>query len=75
MVDFTSIRVHGNYIYAKAYDLMHKKRYKVLIHKKKEMCIIKPSEYDLDVLKAAWSLQGKLRRKKKLSKNVTIAWY
>lgn len=54
---------------------MRDRTFKIKVHKTKEEFSIEPSDYDMDVLKGVWALQGKLKREKKLARNVSIVWY
>lgn len=75
MIDFRHVKVYGEYIHADAFDVMRDRTFKIKVHKTKEEFSIEPSDYDMDVLKGVWALQGKLKREKKLARNVSIVWY
>lgn len=77
MVNFTNIKVEGNYIFAiaEAVDYNHEQR-RVKLHIKNEECYIEGSDDYVKgtIMRACWCLQDR-SNKRELCTNETVAWY
>lgn len=74
MVEFTSIRIEGDYIYANEKDLMTGETSSVKIHVQNDEYYANPPLVAMDMRKAIWCLQSRYERYKSLESKESIAW-